>query len=39
VLVLIDPTKEDAKPKKITSPAPASLKKEIESLVKTMAKK
>lgn len=38
-LLLVDPTKEEAKPKKLSSPAPASIKKEIESLIKGMAKK
>jgi hypothetical protein len=38
-LVLLDPTKSDPKPKKLSSPAPASLKKEIEALSKAMSKK
>ena len=38
-LVLIDPTKEDSKPKKISSPAPASLKKELEAAVKAAGAK
>jgi hypothetical protein len=38
-LLLIDPTKEESKPKKISSPAPGSLKKEIESLIKSMTAK
>lgn len=39
VLVLVDPTKDESKPKKINSPAPASLKKELEAAIKAMAKK
>jgi hypothetical protein len=38
-LLLLDPTKDEAKPKKLSSPAPASLKKEVDALVKAMAKK
>jgi hypothetical protein len=39
VLVLVDPTKDEAKPKKITSPAPASLKKELEAAIKALTAK
>lgn len=38
-LVLVDPTKDDAKPKKISSPAPASLKRELETAIKALMKK
>jgi hypothetical protein len=39
VLVLVDPTKDESKPKKITSPVPASLKRELEASIKATAKK
>ena len=38
-LLLVDPTKEDSKGKKISSPAPGALKKELEAAIKAAAKK
>ena len=38
-LILIDPTKDESKGKKISSPSPASLRKELEAAVKAASKK
>ena len=38
-LILVDPTKDEAKGKKLTSPAAAGLKKELEAAIKAAAKK
>jgi hypothetical protein len=39
LILIADPSKEDSKGKKITSPAPGALKKELEAAVKALMPK